>query len=120
MTGIFTLVAMVLLALPIFARDNDEREAKLAQSVKTTIQKLGIGPNAKVEVELKSGIKVKGYVTAINGESFSVMDAGSGNVVEIPYPAASKAKTHHKALAFAIFAAAVIVLVLAIKGAKGS
>jgi len=59
---------------------------------KTNIAKLGSGTDAKVQVKLKDGTKLKGYVSQINENSFVVMNEKTGIPTEVPYPNAKQVK----------------------------
>lgn len=92
-----TLILTVLLinlslSASVFAETKVEKEAKFAQKVKTQITKLGSGTEAKVEVKLKDGTKLKGYISNIGEESFSVTNDKTGTVSEVPYPNAKQVK----------------------------
>ncbi len=63
----------------------ETKEEKQITKVKTNVQKLGIGPDAKIEVKLKNGSKVKGYVLNSDVEQFVVMDSKTGAALPIPY-----------------------------------
>ena len=69
---IFALVLNLAIAPSAFASGNPEKEAKFAEKVKTNIAKLGTGPEAKVEIKLKDGTKIKGYVTEASVDKFVV------------------------------------------------
>ena len=69
-----------------------EKEAKFAAKVKAGIVKLGTGKDAKVQVKLKDGTKLKGYVSQINENSFVVVDEKTSAATEIPYPNARQVK----------------------------
>ncbi|MBX7172636.1 MAG: hypothetical protein K1X72_16830 [Pyrinomonadaceae bacterium] len=75
-----------------FAETKEEKEAKFAQKVKTEIAKLGTGTEAKIQVKLKDGTKLKGYVSQINEDSFVVTDEKTGTSTEVPYPQAKQVK----------------------------
>jgi small nuclear ribonucleoprotein (snRNP)-like protein len=93
----FTLIITVLvfnlfLSIPAFANTKAEKEAKFAAKVKSEIAKLGTGKEARVEVKLKDGTKLKGYVSQINENSFVVVDNTTGASTEVPYPNAKQVK----------------------------
>jgi len=64
---------------------NEEKDAKRAEKVKANITKLGTGKDARVEVTLKDGTKIKGYVSQINEAGFVVVNENAASS-EIPYP----------------------------------
>ena len=47
---------------------------QFAQKIKTEIAKLGIGPDARVEIKLQDKTKLKGYISGIGNESFAIVD----------------------------------------------
>lgn len=86
-------IAMLLVVLlfnfatmsAVFANETKtEKEVKFAQKVKTEITKLGVGIDSKVQVKLKDGTKLKGYISEVNDEGFVVTDK-EGNATPVPY-----------------------------------
>jgi len=60
--------------------------------VSENISKLGTGKDARIEVKLKDGTKLKGYVSQINENNFVVTDENMGTSTEVPYPNAKQVK----------------------------
>jgi hypothetical protein len=79
------LVFNLFLSGVAFAASKEEKAAKLAVKVKTSIEKLGSGKDAKVEIKLYDKTKLKGYIDQIEESSFSVTDSTSGLRTEVPY-----------------------------------
>ena len=75
-----------------FANTNEEKKAATAEKVKAGILKLGVGPEAKVEVKLYDNTKIKGYVSEATNDHFVVVDAKTSAVTEIPYPNVKQVK----------------------------
>ncbi len=71
---------------------NEEKAARDAEKVKANIVKLGTGKDARIEVKLKDGGKLKGYVSQINENSFVVMDEKMAVATEVAYPSANQVK----------------------------
>ncbi len=92
------------------AETKPEKEAKFAAKVKLQIAKLGAGTESKVEVKLKDGTKLKGYVSNISTESFSVTDAKTGAITEVPYPNAKQVKGNNLSTGVKIAIVAGIIL----------
>lgn len=92
------LLVLLLINLAVmpsaFANDNPEREVKFAAKVKAEIAKLGVGTDSKVEVKLKDGTKLKGYVSEITESGFVVTDK-DGKSTAVPYPNAGQVKGHN-------------------------
>ncbi|MBL8188073.1 MAG: hypothetical protein JNK38_08700 [Acidobacteria bacterium] len=74
-------------AAPItLAKTKEEKAAEFTAKVKTGVAKLGVGPDARIEVKLRDKTKLKGYISQISDESFVVADAKTGTTTEVPYP----------------------------------
>ena len=103
-----------------FAETKPEKEAKFAEKVKINVTKLGAGTDAKIQVKLKDGTKLKGYVSQINENSFVVTDEKTNVATEIPYPNAKQVKGNNLNTGVAIAIAAGIlvgiIIVFAIVG----
>jgi len=96
-----------------------EKAAKLAERIKTGIAKLGTGPQAKVEVTLKDGTKLKGYVSSANETSFLVIKNGTTEESVISYSDAKKVKGNNLstgakiAIGVGIFIVVAVILAIA-------
>jgi hypothetical protein len=77
-----------LLQTKVFAITDDE---KLVIKVREGINKLGIGIESKVKVKLKDKTEIKGYISEISDNGFTVVDKNniSNN---IPYPQVKQVK----------------------------
>ena len=94
MMSMLLVVLLVNLAVlsSVYAHDTKaEKDAKFTEKVKTNIAKLGVGVDSKVEVKLKDGTKLKGYVSEINEDGFVVTDA-NGKSTPVPYPQTKQVK----------------------------
>ena len=72
-----------------------EKEAAFVLKLKESMARLGTGTEARVEVKLKDKTKLKGYVSAVNDEGFSVVDAKTGVATHVAYPQVQKVKGHN-------------------------
>ena len=86
------LVVNLLGVFPVIASTKEEKEAQFAEKVKSNIAKLGTGKDVRIEVKLKDGTKLKGYVSQINDNSFVVVSDKTGASTEIPYPNTKQVK----------------------------
>ena len=84
LTLMFLVVNLSLSAL-VFAQTNVEKEAKFVAKVKSELAKFGIGRTAIVNVKLKDGTKLKGYVSQINDDDFVLKDSNTGTPTTISY-----------------------------------
>ena len=105
------------LSVAAFAGTGGEKEAKFAEKVKANVTKLDTGKDARVEVKLKDGTKLKGYVCQINESSFVVMDENTATPTKVPYPQAKQIKGNNlsKGVKIAI-GIGIVVIVLIILG----
>ena len=85
-------VVMVAVLLSItcpssaLAGSSPEKEARFAQKVKSEIAKLGIGPEARVNLKLRDKTKLKGYISEVGDQSFAVVDDKTGSATTVAYP----------------------------------
>ena len=86
------LVLNLFLCASVFAETKAEKEAKFAAKVKAQVTELGTGKDARIEVKLKDGTKLKGYVSQINENSFVVMNEKTATPTEVPYPQTKQVK----------------------------
>jgi hypothetical protein len=116
----FTLILTVLvfnlfLGTSAFA---NTKEDKFAAKIKTNITKLGTGAEARVEVKLRDKTKLKGYVSRISENSFTVVDEKTGNASEVPYSSAKQVKGNN--LSTGVTIVIVVAIVLAIGAIVGA
>ena len=62
------------------------------EQIRTKVQKIGVGTNAKVEVKLRDNTKMKGYISESNQDSFTVFDKLSGSSKTVSYADTSSVK----------------------------
>ena len=74
-----------LVAIPVYSHSQDPDEARRIEKIKEGVRKLGIGPEARVEVKLQDGRKVKGYIRDTTDDSFIVVEEKTGLVGTITY-----------------------------------
>ena len=86
------LVVNLLGVFPVIASTKEEKEAQFAEKVKANIAKLGTGKDARIEVKLKDGTKLKGYISQINDDNFVVKNANTGAETIVPYPQTKQVK----------------------------
>ncbi len=74
------------------AKPSVDRDAQFAARVKASIFKLGTGPAAHIEVKLRDGTKLKGYVAEAGEDRFVVVEEKSGASMDVPYPQVKQVK----------------------------
>ncbi len=90
-----------------------EKQTRFTEKVKDGIAKLGVGPDAQVQVKLRDKTKLTGYISEVNDESF-VLVAKDGNRTVVAYPDITQVKGNNLSTRTKITIAAVIVGALAI------
>ena len=66
------------------------RDAQTIERVKEKVAKMGTGAKARVTVKLKSGRKVKGFISQAGSDDFTVRDRNTGDPTTISYNDALK------------------------------
>lgn len=112
-------VLNLFLSTSILAAGADrEKEAKFIEKVRASVTKLGTGKDARVEVKLKDGTKLKGYISQINEGSFFVVNEKSGEATEVPYPQTKQVKGNNLStgakIAIGVGILVVVVVILAL------
>ena len=123
LTLILTVMVINLtLGSSTFANSKEDKNSKLVAQVKANIAKLGTGKDAQIEVKLKNGTKLKGYVSEITDDHFSVMDSKTGTATSVDYHNAKQVKGHNLStkakIAIAVGITIGVVIILTIIGAK--
>ena len=91
---------------------DSSKEAKKIAKLKMELNKIGIGKESKIEVNLTDGTKVSGYLTEINEEDFVVIPQDDESK-RIPYRQVRKARGRHHDYRFA-YSASILGLVLGV------
>jgi hypothetical protein len=94
----------------------------MTQKVKDGIAKLGVGPEARVQLKLKDKTKLAGYISAVEPEHFVVTDLTTGQQTTVPYPDVAQVKgnnltTRTKIIIAASIIAGVIIVLYIVRGA---
>ncbi len=79
------LLLNIVGVIPAYASSKEETRAGFAEKVKQGIGRLGTGPEARVEVKLRDGRKLKGYISEAGENSFVIVEAKSGAASTVPY-----------------------------------
>lgn len=109
------LLALLVMNLGIFAfvpTNNESKELKFANKVKSEIARLGTGTDAKIKVKLKDGTKLKGYVTESNDTEFIVADAKTGKLIPVSYSQVQTTKGNNLSKGVIITIAGIGVIIL--------
>ena len=60
-------------------------DTQTTEKIRANVQKIGVGPNARVEVKLRDNTQLKGYISAAEQDSFTVTDSKTGSTRTVSY-----------------------------------
>ena len=80
------------------ARFQDD-QARNIEKVKENVRKLGVGEEARVEVKLQDGRKLKGYIREAGEESFTLIDSKYGTATTVDYSQVKQLKGSNRSTA---------------------
>lgn len=95
----FTALSLAILVVnfvcmtSVAATQQPSTDARTIERVKARVAQISPGSDARVEVRLYDGRKVKGYIYKIETDSFTVIDEGTGVATNIAYSQVQKIKT---------------------------
>jgi len=89
------LIIAPLGAQPVAAGARAEKEAKRTEKVKASVNKLGVGEDARIAVKLRDKTKLAGYVSEVKEDSFTITESGAGKTTVVPYPDVAQVKGHN-------------------------
>ena len=75
---------------PALAQTGNDTQA--VEKVRARVQKIGVGPNARVEVKLRDNTHLKGYISAADQDAFTVTDSKTGSIRTVSYADSSSVK----------------------------
>ncbi len=115
------LAISLLMPFSAFAQTSTERDSQFVIKIKNKIAEIGTEPNRKVKIRLNDGAKLKGYITEIKDDHFSMFDKTSGKVVDVEYPKVVEVKRDAvpkalKVIGITALATGVVVGILTILG----
>jgi hypothetical protein len=92
----FAMMLSGILLLTAFGfqhvRAQSGNDQQAAEKIRTKVQKIGVGGNARVEVRLRDNTQLKGFISATEQDSFSVTDNKTGATKTVSYADASAVK----------------------------
>ena len=72
--------------MPAYAASREEKQARFSEKVKASVLKFGTGEAARVKIKLQDKTKLAGYISAADGDGFTVVDSKTGMATTITYP----------------------------------
>jgi hypothetical protein len=74
------------------AQAQTSRDAELGAKARAKVARIGVGQNAKVEVKLRDESTIKGYVSEVQQDSFTVVERETGVSRTVAYADAADVK----------------------------
>jgi hypothetical protein len=105
------LVMNLGFANSVSAKPGTEKDVQFAAKVKGAIVKLGIGPAARIDLRLRDGTKLKGYVAAAGDDHFVVVNEKTDVATDVPYPQVKRVKGNNLSTGAKVAIAAVIAVI---------
>ena len=76
----------------VYARSQDDKQTRQIEKIKENVRKLGVGPDARVEVTLHDGRKFKGTIREATDDNFLVLEENTKAIITVPYTDVAKLK----------------------------
>lgn len=89
------LLIQAVCVQPASAESKEEKQAQRAEKIRAGIVKLGVGPQARVAIKLRSDAKLAGYVSEVKDDSFVVTDAKTKGTTSVAYGDVAQVKGHN-------------------------
>jgi hypothetical protein len=123
-----SLVALLInlaAVTPAYAASKEEKQARFVEKVKASVLKFGTGEAARVKIKLQDKTKLAGYISAADGEGFTVIDKKTGIATTLVYAQVKSVEGHNLSTGAKIaigagIAAAIIFIILWFTTGPGS
>ena len=79
-------------ASAVYAGSQDDKRAREIEKIKESVRKLGVGPEARVEVTLYDGRSFKGTIREATDDAFLVVERKTNTLITVPYSDVVKLK----------------------------
>ena len=79
---------------PALTRAQTAPDFQETAKTRAAVQKLGVGRDARVEVKLRDKTKLKGYISAAEQDSFTLIDSKTGSTQTVSYVEVDQVQKH--------------------------
>lgn len=86
-----TLILTLTIPAAATSRSAAEKQNQFIEKVKAGVAKLGVGPEAQIQVKLRNKTKLSGFISEANETSFVVTDKNGAKTV-VAYPDVTQVK----------------------------
>jgi hypothetical protein len=76
----------------VYASSQDEKQTRRIEKIKENVRRLGVGPEARVDVTLQDGRKFKGSIREATEDTFLVSEEKTGTTITVAYSDVAKLK----------------------------
>jgi len=76
----------------VYAGSQDDKRTREIEKVKESVRKLGVGPEARVEVTLHDGRSFKGTIREATDDAFLMVERKTNTIVTVAYSDVAKLK----------------------------
>jgi hypothetical protein len=76
----------------VYARSQEDKEARRIEKIKEKVKKLGIGPEARVKLKLKDGREFKGSIREVTDDGFMIIEEKTQTPVTVTYSQVAEVK----------------------------
>ncbi len=76
----------------VYARPQDDKEARRIEKIKANVKKLGTGSQARVKVKLKDGREFRGSIREVTDDAFMIIEEKTHAPVTVSYSDVSELK----------------------------
>jgi hypothetical protein len=85
LSGILLLTAIGVQQVGAQSANDVRSDRQAVEKIRTKVQKIGVGGNARVEIKLRDQSQLKGYISDVGQDGFTVIDSKTGSSRTVPY-----------------------------------
>lgn len=89
------LVSCTVSVQPASGANSKPGEARLIQKVRSSVLKLGVGPDARIEVKLRDRTRLSGFVSQAGPDSLGIASETTGAITGVSYADVTQVKGHN-------------------------
>lgn len=111
---VLSLLVSLVCYTSVKASSKPQEDAEARAKVKYALIELGTGPDARVKIKLRDKTELKGYISDLDEDHFTLVQDKTGASIEIAYAQVQKIKGKHhfsdRALAIVVVAGLLAVI----------
>ena len=85
LSGILLLAAIAVQQVGAQSANDVRSDSQAIEKIRTKVQKIGVGGNARVEIKLRDHSQLKGYIGDVGQDGFTVVDSKTGSSRTVLY-----------------------------------